>query len=103
MAKKRKKSSSKQVKRVDDNDQESSEEEEEAPVPQRLVAFAVFFLIMLVLVTGYFQMHPKDRFPDQWQTTNLDPDAEYTDNLAQPEQEMDFRPDFWFGDDWNKN
>ena len=81
MAKKRKKSTSKQVEPVIDNDLESSEEEE-APVPHRLVAFAIFFFIMLVLVTGYFQMHPKDRFPDQWDTSSADPDAEYTDTLA---------------------
>ena len=34
--------------------EDSSMEEEEKPVPMRLVAFAIFFAIIFVLVAGYF-------------------------------------------------
>jgi len=35
-------------------DSEDSLEEEERPVPKKLVAFAIFFAIVFVLVAGYF-------------------------------------------------
>lgn len=83
MAKKRKAKASAEVIPVETEYFESSEEEE-APVPQRLVAFAIFFFIALVLVTGYFQMHPKERFPDQWEEYNQIPKQERIDYVDQP-------------------
>lgn len=47
---------------TDDNDDGVEEE----PVPRRLVAFFIFFLCVFVLVTGYFQSLPSDRFPEQF-------------------------------------
>ena len=45
---------------------ESETEQEPQPVPKSLIALFVFTLLLLGVVSTVFNIHPKERFPEQW-------------------------------------